>query len=380
MAEGVENPTSVAYNQWSLGNIRVPGENGRTEIVRNVPRATTVRINIKHPDPTSEAANWMANTPEGTGIAQLQQELVQGGFLDPSDLPAVPGSRNAATKKALADAMDEANLTGAYWRDHNKTRAAQIAAGLIPGSKKTGSGSGSTAGTVQLTGPVSARNTFDQLSRKYTGMKATDADFADAYAKLVDAQTKAPIKYATQKINGRNYTVQVTDGVKAEDFLEQYIFSKVNFGSDEIGGQIGETIGSIREIGRIYGSKLSTAESGQFAKSLLDGSMTAENIKKVFADRAKAKYRAIADRVSESVSVFDLVSDYIAAKANTLELDANNLDITDVEEAISGDALMPLSEFITKQKKDPRYQYTTQARTEAASFATNLASVFRTGV
>jgi hypothetical protein len=379
MAEGVENPKSVAYNEWSLTNLRLPGADGGTQIVPNAPRAVTTRIVLKHQDPTSEAANWVANTPNGGSMKQLQQELVQGGYLDPTDLPAVPGTRNQATETALRNAMDDANNSGAYWRDQAKTRAAQIAAGLIPGSKKTGGGGG-TAGTVQLTGPVSARNTFDQLSRKYTGQKSTDAEFADAYAKLVDAQTKAPIKYTTQKINGRNYTVQVSDGVKAEDFLEQYIFSKVNFGSDEIGGAIGDTLNSVRQIGKLYGSKISTAESGQFAKGILDGSMTAEGIKKVFADRAKAKYKAIADRVSESVSVFDLVSDYIAQKANVLELDADTMSIDDVEEAISGDSLMNMSEFITKQKKDPRYQYTTQARTEAASFATNLASVFRTGV
>ena len=206
-----------------------------------------------------------------------------------------------------------------------------------------------------------------------------DSEFADAYAKLVKAQTAAPIKYGTQKIKGKYYTVQISDGVKADEFFEQYLFNKINFGSDEIGGAVGEGLSTIKELSRQYDMSLTNSERGQFAKGLLDGSITAVDIKKTLAERAKSKYKVLADRINENVSVFDLASDYISAKANTLELDADALTVADVSEAFSGDKLMNMSEFITSQKKDPRYQYTGQARNDAASFATNLAAVFRTG-
>jgi hypothetical protein len=346
-------------------------------------RTGTSRIPINYQDPSSEAANEFANTPEGTTLAAKQKQLYDAGFYDSNDV-IFYGRRSASDAKALGRAMEEANARGETWQSAADFRTSMNYAGLKQANAAGTSGGGGgksvkTAGQLQITGPKTARSTFDALTRKYTGGKGVDADFEDAYAKLVKAQTAAPIKYGTQKIKGKYYTVQITDGVQAEEFLEQYLFNKINFGSDEIGGAIGEGLSTIKELSKQYDISVPTSERGQFAKGLLDGSITAVDIKKTLAERAKSKYKVLADRINENVSVFDLASDYISAKANTLELDADALSIGDVSEAFSGDKLMNMSEFVMAQKKDPRYQYTGQARNDAASFATNLAAVFRTG-
>jgi hypothetical protein len=346
-------------------------------------RTGTSRIPINYQDPSSEAANEFANTPEGTTLAAKQKQLYDAGFYDSNDV-IFYGRRSASDAKALGRAMEEANARGETWQSAADFRTSMNYAGLKQANAAGTSGGGGgksvkTAGQLQITGPGTARSTFDALARKYTGGKAVDADFKDAYAKLVKAQTAAPIKYGTQKIKGKYYTVQITDGVQAEEFLEQYLFNKINFGSDEIGGAVGEGLSTIKELSRQYDMSLTNSERGQFAKGLLDGSVTAVDIKKTLAERAKSKYKVLADRINENVSVFDLASDYISAKANTLELDADSLGIADVAEAFSGDKLMNMSEFIMTQKKDPRYNFTSQARNDAASFATNLAAVFRTG-
>ena len=348
-------------------------------------RTGTSRIPINYQDPLSEAANEFANTPEGTSLAAKQKQLYDAGFYDSNDI-IFYGRRSPSDAKALGRAMEEANARGETWQSASDFRVSMNYAGLSEaqkaagGSGGTGTGTAKSAGSLQITGPKTARSTFDALARKYTGGKAVDADFQDAYSKLVKAQTAAPIKYGTQKIKGKTYSVQITDGVKADEFFEQYLFNKINFGSDEIGGSIGENLSTIKELSRQYDMSLTNSERGQFAKGLLDGSMTAIDIKKTLAERAKSKYKVLADRINENVSVFDLASDYIAAKANTLELDADSLTVADVSEAFSGDKLMTMSEFIMTQKKLPQYNFTSQARNDAASFATNLAAVFRTGV
>jgi hypothetical protein len=261
------------------------------------------------------------------------------------------------------------------------------AAGIKSANDKSGSSGGSggggggpkTSGQLNISGPKTARSTFDALSRKYTGGKGVDKEFETAYSELVKAQTAAPIKYSTQKINGKYYSVQVSDSVSADEFFEQYLFNKINFGSDKIGGAVGESLSAIKELSKQYDTSLTVAERGKFAKGLIDGSITANDVKKTLAARAKSKYKVLADRIDENVSVFDLASDYISAKASTLEIDADTIGVKDVAEAFSGDKLMNMSEFMAAQKKDPRYAYTNQARDDAASFATSLASVFRTG-
>jgi len=377
--EQVKPPTSVTVSTGKTKTLRVPKDTGKgTQII---PGAPTKRIPILFVDPAAEAANYFAGLPEGPKIAAMQQRLYEAGYYDSNDV-VMYGRRSPQDYAALERAMVDANARGEHFDAAINFRISMNAAGLQQSKDSATGASGSgakTSGSIQITGPVNARTAFDALSRKYTGMKASDADFADAYNKLVQAQTAAPIQYTTQKINGKYYSVQVSDGVNAQDFFEQYLFNKVNFGSDEIGGAIGETLSSVKELSRIYDSSLTLSERGNFAKGLIDGSMTANDIKKTLAERARAKYRAISDRVNENVSVFDLVSDYISQKANVLEIDPDTLGIQDVAEAISGDTLMNMSEFTRLLKKDPRYQYTTQARNDAASFATNLASVFRTG-
>ena len=340
------------------------------------------RIPINYQDPGSEAANEFANVPEGSALAAKQKQLFDAGFYDSNDV-IFYGRRSASDAKALARAMEEANARGETWQDASNFRISMGNAGIKASNTNSGGGSGSSgpkvSGQLNITGPKTARSTFDALARKYTGNKAVDKEFEDAYAKLVKAQTAAPIKYGKQKIKGKYYTVQISDSVQAEDFFEQYLFNKINFGSDKIGGAIGDNLSVVKELSKQYDTSLTTSERGKFAKGLIDGSITANDIKKTLATRAKSKYKVLADRIDENVSVFDLASDYISAKANVLEIDADNLGVKDVAEAFSGDKLMNMSEFMAAQKKDPRYAYTNQARDDAASFATSLASVFRTG-
>lgn len=374
----VKPPSSVAVSTGVKKTLKVPSETkkGGTTIV-----PTTKRLPILYKDPSNEAANYIANLPEGPRLQSVQQRLYEAGYYDSNDV-VMYGRRSPSDYAAMSRAMNDGNTRGETWESATNFRISMNSAGLGLGTESaTGARGGSSkpSGSIQITGPVNARTAFDALSRKYTGLKASDADFADAYNKLVQAQTAAPIQYTTQKINGRYYSVQVSDGVDANDFFEQYLFNKINFGSDEIGGAVGEQISTVKQLSRFYDSSLTTSETGNYARGLLEGSMTVNDVKKTLAERAKAKYKALSDRINEDVTVYDLANDYIAQKANVLEVDPDTLGIQDVAVAFSGDKLMNMSEFIALQKKDPRYQYTRQARNDAASFATNLAAVFRTG-
>lgn len=377
----VKPPSSVTVQQKAKTTVKLPSTTGKGAQLVKTTKTQEKRLPILYKNPSAEAQNYIVNLPEGPRLQSVQQNLFDAGYYDTTDVLML-GRRSPSDYDALKRAMDDANARGETWQSASNFRISMNAAGLKQSTASATGASGSstkTSGSIQITGPVNARSAFDALSRKYTGTKASDVDFADAYNKLVQAQTAAPVQYTTQKINGKYYSVQVSDGVDAGEFFEQYLFNKINFGSDQIGGAVGEQISSVKQLSKIYDSSLTTAETGNFARGLLEGTLTANDVKKTLAERAKAKYKALADRINEDVSVFDLANDYISQKANVLEVDPDTLGINDVSVAFSGDKLMNMSEFITLQKKDPRYQYTKQARNDAAAFATNLASVFRTG-
>ena len=79
------------------------------------------------------------------------------------------------------------------------------------------------------------------------------------------------------------------------------------------------------------------------AKGLIDGSMTAIDVKKNLAERAKIRYKGLANNINENVSVKALASDYISTMADVLEMDADTIKLGDVEKAISGDTPKSLS-------------------------------------
>lgn len=385
---GSENkPTApiVGVKTTKVKGAAVPLESGMGKKVISYDKNTLVRSQIVHPDPSVDAANWFANmAPKSASLIADQQLLYNAGYYGPSDVVML-GKRTAADVAALARAMSDANVNGETWKDTANFRIQMGDAGLIMGGGTTSTGSSSgggskaVAGTMNITGPQSARESLNALYLKYTGAKPTDSDFADAYAKLVDAQSKAPVKYGKQKIKGQWYSVQLSDSVNADTFLEQYVFNKVNFGSDQIGGSIGETLSTIDSYANDYGSKLTTQERGNFAKGIVDGTMTVNDVKKNLSERAKARYKAIAGSINENVDVRSLASDYISTMASVLEKDANTIKIDDVEKAISGDTTMSTSDWIAELKKRPEYNYTNNARNEAASFASGLAATFGYG-
>lgn len=383
----VSNPTSVVVNTQKKTTVRVPNAAGGkgTQVIKR-DRTQQERRAVLYPDTTSSAMNLLANLPESK-ITSIQQRLYEAGFYDSTDI-VMYGRRRPEDATALGRAMAEANMRGEKWESAADFRISMNYAGIksaqAAGTSGGGSGgrgkSASPAGQLQITGPKNARAVMDSLSRKYAGTaKVSDADFADAYNKLVQAQTAAPIKYGTQKIKGKYYTVQLTDGVNAEDFLEQYVVNKINFGSDEIGGIAGQNLLTIKDDAKAYGLALSTNELSQWAKSMTDGTMDQVAVRKKLVDRAKAKYKSLSNDISETVPVYDLVSDFINARASTLEESAKSLNVEDVSDAISGEKPMTTSEYIASLKKRPEYGYTQQARTNAATFAVNLASTLGFG-
>jgi hypothetical protein len=370
-------------------NIRVPGEGrARPRIVKGRRTRTKYR-KILYSDPSANAAGAFANlSPNSARLIRIQQRLYEAGYYDSNDV-ILYGRKSPSDVAALKRAMEDANINAQKWEDAADFRISLGYSGLTDsysggaggGGRGRGGGGGvSPAGTINLTGVNDARELYNALSLKYTGKKADGSEFADAYAKLIAAQKKAPIKYEARKIGGKWYNVQVSDSVNAQSFLEQYIFNKTNFGTGDIGGVIGENFTATDTLSGDYGISLSLTERGNLAKGLTDGSMTINDVRKTLAERAKNTYKSLSANINEGVSTKDLVSNYISDMASTLEIDADKISIKDVEKAIAGDSTMSSSDWIAYLKKnDSRYQYTSTARSEAALFAANLASTFGFG-
>ena len=81
-------------------------------------------------------------------------------------------------------------------------------------------------------------------------------------------------------------------------------------------------------------------------------------------------FPALAQSIDAGLSVADVASQYIAEKANLLELNPTSINLkdNDIVGAISGQAVETISDFRKRMKSNPLYAYTNNALNEVGTF------------
>jgi hypothetical protein len=362
---------------------RVPVDNGRGTQGIKLPAKTTVSyfpVPKIYTNPTTMAKNVLGRIPEGAALARIQIQLYNAGFYDSNDTPGT-GIRMPGDFAAMSRAMEAANARGVTWQDQTAFQINMQASGAYAtgtsgyGAGGGGGGGGGATKSLNITGPKSARSIFDTMYLKYTSKKAGDAEFSKFYDSLVKAQQKAPIKYEKKKIGGTWYTVQTSDGVNADEFAETWVFNKINFADENATGVVAQNLTAVGELAKMYDVNLSTAQKAQFAKALTTGTGTDNDVRKSLAEKAKLKYKMLADDITETVTVQDLLAEQINAYAGTLELGLKDVKISDIEPyAFKDGKLLNRSETIQNIKNsNVAYRSTGQAKQNASAFALGLA-------
>ena len=363
---------------------RVPVDTGKGNILIKQ-SAKTVNLPFYAPkiytNPSIMAKNVIGKIPQGSALAKVQQELYAAGFYDSGDVPGT-GIRMPSDYAAMGRAMEAANARGATWQDQVNFQIQFQASGAVKDST-AGAGTGAEINkSLNVTGARSARSTFDTMYLKYTSKKGNDKEFSKFYDSLVAAQQKAPIKYEKKKINGTWYNVQTSDGVDAAEFAETWVFNKINFADEKLAGAAGQNLTAVGELAKMYDVNLSLAERAQLAKALTTGTGTDNDIRKTLADKAKLKYKMLANDITETVTVKDLLAEQLAAYSRTLEVNQADVKVSDIEPyAFKDGQLLNTSETVQNIKNtNAAYRSTGQAKQEASSFALGLARSLGYGV
>ena len=362
---------------------RVPVDTGRGNILIKQP-SKTMNLPFYAPkiytNPDVMAKNVLGKIPEGAALAKVQAQLFAAGFYDANDV-AGTGIRMVSDYTAMGRAMEAANARGATWQDQVNFQIEFQASGAVVDSTTNGTGPEINK-SLNITGTKSARSTFDTMYLKYTSKKSNDKEFSKFYDSLVSAQQKAPIKYEKKKINGTWYNVQTSDGINAEEFAETWVFNKINFADETLAGAAGQNLTAVGELAKMYDVNLSLAERGQLAKALTMGTGTDNDIRKTLADKAKLKYKMLANDITETVTVKDLLAEQLSTYSRTLELNQADVKVSDIEQyAFKDGQLLNTSETIQNIKNNnAAYRSTGQAKQEASSFALGLARSLGYGV
>lgn len=136
-----------------------------------------------------------------------------------------------------------------------------------------------------------------------------------------------------------------------------------------IGGATGASISDLRAYAKAFGIKYTDADYDRWSSEVFSGRTTAYDIQQKIRQDSASAFPMYADKILNGESVDSIGSAYKSSLANILELDADAVDWNEpiLRKALQytqdgKPAVMPVWMFEEELRKDPRWQYTDNAR------------------
>lgn len=257
----------------------------------------------------------------------------------------------------------------------------QEASGII-GDTATAGGP-SIREDIQIWNPTKAAGAIQDIVSSLLNREATPEEVALLAGKLKTAQTKAATRtqYVTK---GGKVTSTVTGGLDEQQFLIETIQKDKKFKAEldalkakKVTAEASAAQGVRQDLTRTAlanGLKLDEDQIVNFETRLKAG----EDIDAIKSTIRKTAALGMPDSVKQivdsGVDLSTIYSPYRSILAQTLELNPNSITLNDptLRMAIGPDKEMSLYEYQRSLRKDNRWQYTEQARSEASDIATTV--------
>lgn len=236
---------------------------------------------------------------------------------------------------------------------------------------------------IQIWDPTKIAGVVQDLAVKLLQREATPEEVAYLANKLTNAQKKAATrtKYVTK--DGK-VTATVTGGLDEEQFLVDLIQKDKKFAPEitaikqkketKEASALESTRQDLIKTALANGVTLNADQIVNFEQRMKAGE-NIDAIKNTIRDTAALGMPdQVKKLVASGVDLSTVYSPYKSILAQTLEINPNAITLNDptLRMAIGPDKEMSLYEYQKALRKDPRWQYTNQARTEAADIATTV--------
>lgn len=136
-----------------------------------------------------------------------------------------------------------------------------------------------------------------------------------------------------------------------------------------IGGATGGSVADLRAYAKAFGIKYSDNDYNRWSNEIFSGTTTAFDIQQKIRQDSASAFPVYADKILNGESVDSIGSAYLSSTASILEIDADSVDWNDpmLRKALQytkdgKPAVMPVWMFEEELRKDPRWQYTNNAR------------------
>ena len=232
-----------------------------------------------------------------------------------------------------------------------------------------------------------AADDADQFFMANVGRNATKEEENAYYELLRDAEKKAIASTTTKyDLEGNKIGSTQTGDLMSEvdkTLLLGKVAGKAIQGSDintllSAGGSAAKDVNSILSYAKNYGVVLTKEQAMSYVANNFKRGQNVDATKAKILQIAKSQpqYSAIADKISNDVSVKELAGNYIYQKAQTLELNMDAIDVfdKDIQDGLTGN--LSMTDFNKRLRQNPAWANTKNAKEEAANYATDILKSF----
>lgn len=227
----------------------------------------------------------------------------------------------------------------------------------------------------------------DQFFMANLGRNATKEEENAYYELLREAEKKAVTATTTKYDAEGNQIGRTSTGELMSELDKTLLLGKVAGkaiqGSDintllTAGGAAAKDVNSILAYAKNYGVVLTKEQAMNYvATNFRKGqNIEASRAKILQIAKSQPQYAAIADKITNDVSVKELAGNYIYQKAQTLELNMDAIDVfdKDIQDGLTGN--LSMTDFNKRLRQNPAWANTKNAKEEAANYATDILKSF----
>ena len=333
---------------------------------------------IKPRSATADYIKSVANA-DSQQVKNLQQLLKNAGK-NPAGVPyysgPVDGIYNVSLGQAITNAdfeMTTLESQSGQILDRNTFFNQKSNAGLAtPATTVGGTKLPIATGTRTVYQPTEAISTINAVSKSILGREATPEELTKLMASLKKAQSKAITTTKYSMVNGVR-VADTTGNLDEIQFLTDIIKKNPEYDQRKQG---------LRDVGKADLLKTAVANGldldKTFASQLPNWTKRIENgedpeiFKQLIRQTAKI---GLPDKINklldQGLDLDAVYAPYRNTMASLLEVNPDSISLSDplLRSAIQGDKEMPIYDFQRQIRKDNRWQYTNNARGEAADVA-----------
>jgi hypothetical protein len=312
------------------------------------------------------APKYLYNLPDPTKQA-IAAALTTGGYAVPNykDIETLVGQY----QKALSDNQMRNTNFGI-----KQTLDEFIAAKKLEGA--SGAGGPTVTLSTSISAPTEAASAINTAFNRELGRDATALEI-DAYTKKLNTAEKKAATKAVSTKSGNTTSTQYSGGLDKNQFLVSEIQKLPEF-STKKAQKASLTTQSLADTIRANGLALPQSQIDQWTTDIQNGTNIDVVKNKIRSIAANGMPDHIKQLLNTGVDLESVYAPYKSTMAAVLEVPSTNITLNDplLRSAIGPDKEMSLYDFQKALRKDPRWQYTNNAKDEVSSSVTKVLQDF----